>query len=185
MDEILVKGVRILTPHEYDMLLESIKKAVQRRRFLILFWSGARYAEFKRFWEHPEWYISSRNTIHLPESATSKAKRKQVERYIHPLPDLMREIIQEFHKDPEPPSIQTWNENLKRWAEKADLSPLGLSAKSTRKSIESWMIAAGVPVHEVYLRQGHNEMTSLRHYQGLHFTSMEKEEIQRRLTGFN
>jgi hypothetical protein len=57
MDEILVKGVRILTPHEYDLLLGSIKKAVQRRRFLIPFWSGARYAEFKRFWEHPEWYI--------------------------------------------------------------------------------------------------------------------------------
>ena len=95
----------------------------------------------------------------------------------------MGEILEQFFLDPKPSSLQTWDVNLKRWAEKANLNPNGISAKSTRKSIESWMIRAGMPVHEVYLRQGHDELTSLRHYQGLPFTNSELQEIKRRLSG--
>ena len=92
-----------------------------------------------------------------------------------------REIINQFHEDPSPPTRQTWNENLKRWAAKVNLSSVGLSAKTTRKSIESWMVVAGIPLNQIYLRQGHNELTSLMHYQGLHFNPGEKDEIKRRL----
>lgn len=184
MDSILVKKVRILTPDDYDKILAEIDKPYQRRRFLVLFWSGMRYAEFERFHNNPEWYIQSRNTIHLPEYAQRKVKRKQRDRYIHPLPELLQEIIVQFHKDPKPPTIQGWNQALKRWSKNAGLNPYGMSAKTTRKSIESWMIAAGVPENIVYLRQGHDRITSLQHYQGLPFTPTERAEIKRRLAGW-
>jgi hypothetical protein len=49
----------------------------------------------------------------------------------------MRELIQEFHKDPEPPSIQTWNENLKRWAENAGLSHIHMGfSNSIRLTVD-------------------------------------------------
>ena len=180
---ILVKNVRVFNPYEYDLYVSSIDKGYLRRRFLILFWSGMRYVEFQRFHAHPEWWDPSRKVIDLPAYAEKKTKRSQRQRYIHPLPDLIGEILEQFFLDPKPPTLQTWNANLKRWAEKAELNPIGLSAKSTRKSIESWMIRAGMPVHEVYLRQGHDELTSLRHYQGLPFTDSELQEIKRKLAG--
>lgn len=185
MDSIYVKKIQLFTPTTFDSMLDVIDKPLQRRRFLTMFWSGMRYAEFQRFHAHPEWYIKSRNAIHLPQHATKKAKRTQIERYVHPLPEMMREIIEPMFKDEKPPSLQTWNENLKRWAEHAGIDPTGISAKSTRKSIESWMIIAGVPLNVVYLRQGHDELTSLQHYQGLPFTPSEKDEIKRRLAGWS
>ncbi len=182
MDEILVKNVRVLTPMEYDTILQGIDDVQSRRRFLLLFWTGMRYKELQRFHSNPEWYLKKRNVIHLPGEAQKKKKRTQVERVIHPLPELLREIIQQFHDDPKPPTRQTWNENIKRWSRVNGISDKGMSAKTTRKSIESWMVVAGVPLNQVYLRQGHNELTSLIHYQGLHFTPSEKEEIKRRLS---
>ena len=183
MRPIHVNNVQILGPHEFDQITNHIEKSHNRRRFLILFWSGMRYAEFQRFHARPEWWDPSRKVIDLPANAEKKKKRSQLQRYIHPLPELIGELIDQFFLDPKPPTLQTWNANLKRWAEKADLDPMGLSAKSTRKSIESWMIRAGMPVHEVYLRQGHNELTSLRHYQGLPFTDTELQEIKKKLAG--
>lgn len=49
----------------------------------------------------------------------------------------------------------------------AGLSPYGLSVKTIRKTLESWMIAAGVLESSVCLRQGHDLLKSMRHYQGL------------------
>ena len=183
MKPIFVNKVRVFGPHEFDQFVSSIDKAYLRRRFLVLFWTGMRYVELQRFHPHSEWWDPARKVIDLPAYAEKKKKRSQRQRYIHPLPDLMGEILEQFFLDPKPSSLQTWDVNLKRWAEKANLSPNGISAKSTRKSIESWMIRAGMPVHEVYLRQGHDELTSLRHYQGLPFTNSELQEIKRRLSG--
>jgi len=46
------------------------------------------------------------------------------------------------------------------------------------------MVAAGIPLNIVCLRQGHDKLTSMNHYQGLPFTEAEKVEIQRRLAGW-
>ncbi|AEH59995.1 integrase family protein [Methanosalsum zhilinae DSM 4017] len=182
MESFFVKNTKILTPSEYNILLDDINNPIQRRRFLILFWSGMRYQEFLRFHNNPEWYLRKRNTIHLPVHSTKKMKRRQIERYIYPLPDLMSEIITQFFDDPKPPSLQGWNQNLKRWGAESGIDIKGLSAKSTRKSIESWLIVAGMPLNIVYLRQGHTELTSLKHYQGLPFTDTEKQEIKKMLS---
>jgi len=61
----------------------------------------------------------------------------------------------------------------------------GISAKTTRASIESWMVTAGMPLNVICLRQGHDHITSMNHYQGLPFTEAEKIEIKRRLAGWS
>jgi hypothetical protein len=44
------------------------------------------------------------------------------------------------------------------------------------------MLKAGIPEIEIYSRQGHDPITSLRHYQRLSFTDYEMRDIEKRLT---
>ena len=66
----------------------------------------------------------------------------------------------------------------------AGISPYGLSVKTTRKTVESWMISAGVVESTVCLRQGHDSLTSMRHYQGLAFSYDEIRDIKKQLTAW-
>jgi len=183
-EPILVKGVRVLGPNEIDALAGAISNDELRTIFDVCLWSGMRYIEIQRLYEHPEWWLSSRRTIHLPEAAQKKVKRKQLERYVHPVPQVLESELRYFFRGRKPPALQTWNENLNRWATRAEIDHVGISAKTTRKTIESWMVAAGVPLNVICLRQGHDSMTSMNHYQGLPFTESEKIEINKRLVGW-
>lgn len=184
IEPIRVNDTRILGPYELDIFRDSINKDYLTTIFDVCFWSGMRYVEVQRLHAHPEWWLKIRKTIHLPEEAQKKAKRKQLERYIHPIPPQLENVLNYFFKNKQPPSQSTWNENLLRWGERSGLDLEGLSSKTTRKSIESWMVAAGIPLNIVCLRQGHDKLTSMNHYQGLPFTEAEKIEIQRRLAGW-
>ena len=183
-EPILVNDVRVLGPYEMDLLREAIPKTYLKTIFDVCFWSGMRYVEVQRLHDHPEWWWKIRKTIHLPEKAQKKAKRKQLERYVHPIPAQLENVLDYFFSNKKPPSRSAWNENLLRWAERSELNPLGLSSKTTRKSIESWMITADIPINVICLRQGHDSLTSMMHYQGLPFTDGEKMEIKRRLAGW-
>lgn len=184
LEPIFVKGVRILSPNDFDKYVLSIDKPYHRTQFLINFWSGMRYVEFQRFYEHPEWYQKGRRLIHLPEISVLKQKRKILERNINPIPLQIEELIPYFHSGQKPPVNKVCNENYKRWAIKAGFDPKGFTTKMTRKTIESWMISAGVPVNTVCLRQGHDSLTSMKHYESNSFIDSEKDEIRRRLSGW-
>jgi hypothetical protein len=67
------------------------------------------------------------------------------------------------------------------WAETAGINPYGISAKTTRKTLESWCIVAGILESTVCLRQGHDSLTSMRHYQGLAFSDDEIQDIEKQL----
>jgi len=43
------------------------------------------------------------------------------------------------------------------------------------------MLKSGIPEIEIYLRQGHDPITSLKHYQSLSFTDYEPKDIKKRL----
>jgi len=43
------------------------------------------------------------------------------------------------------------------------------------------MLKSGSPEIEIYSRQGHNPITSLKHYQSLPFTDYELRDIKKRL----
>jgi hypothetical protein len=120
-----------------------------------------RYVEVLRLYDHKEWYNEKRNLIHLPESAQKKQKRRQLERTIHPLPSMFSYLLRDFWQASRPPQETTWNKNLQRWAVTACINPYGLSVKTTRKTLESWMIIAGIIESAVCLRQGHDSLTSI------------------------
>lgn len=55
-------------------------------------------------------------------------------------------------------------EDLRRWTLRAKLDPIGLSPKTTKKTWESWLVTSYPHIaYDVFLSQGHTEMTSVRH----------------------
>jgi len=176
-----VRDIRILTPNEYQLLLDNIPKRSHKALFELLMMTGMRYIEVQRLYDHPEWYNEKKNIVHLPQEAQLKVKRKQLERTIYPLPNEFKYIWQNFIEGSKPPEKCTWNQNLQRWAKNAGIEPYGISAKTTRKTIESWCIAGGVLESAVCLRQGHDNLTSMRHYQGLAFDDHELQDIRSKL----
>ncbi len=179
-----VKDIRILTPSEYLKLKENIPKDQHKTIFDILLITGMRYIEMFRLYENPSWYNEKRNIIHLPEQAQKKHKRRQLERTIHPLPSMFSYLLKDFWQGKKPALESTWNKNIQRWSKAAKIAPYGVSAKTTRKTIESWMVVAGVPESTVCLRQGHDSLTSMRHYQGLAFDDDEIRDIKKQLAAW-
>ncbi len=177
------KKTRILTPSEFDRFVSAWKKPDHVTIFETLFYTGLRFEEAKRLHKHPEWVEWVRNVIHLPQEAQRKKRRRQLERYVQIAPQVKSRLIMFFQLE-RIPTLAKWDEAMKRNAVRAGFDPTGFSAKTTRKTIESWMIVAGIPLTQICLWQGHTDLTSLRHYQNLAFTKEEREEIRKRLEGW-
>ena len=175
---------RILTPEEYDQFTSVMKNMRLKTIFEVMFYTGMRYVELQRLHVHPAWVLNGRGVIHLPFEAQKKVKRVQRERSIHIAPQI-RNLLPYFFKNEPPASIQAWIDWLRHTASKAGFSDgYGFGARITRKTIESWMVVAGIPLNQICLWQGHDSMTSMNHYQGLAFTDGEVLEIKRRLAGW-
>lgn len=170
--------IRILTVQEYQRLENAIPKDEYKRILKICFITGLRYIEIQRLFDNPEWYNKQRNIIHLASDGQRKHERTQKERTIHPLPSMFDDTMSFFFAGCRPPEQTSWNRDLQRWSRIAGIHPYGISAKTSRKSLESWMISAGIEVTSVCLRQGHDSLTSMRHYQGLAFSDSEQRDIE-------
>lgn len=178
-------AVRAFTPAEVDALKMAIKQQHHRTLFNILLWTGMRYVEAKRLHEHPEYVLRTRGYIDLPLDVERKleGKRTPPRRQI-PIPQQISGDLDIFFQNQAPPTIQVWGKNLKRWADQAGIGSEGVSPKSTRKTIESWMIVIDMPINKVCLRQGHDSVTSMGYYQNMAFTYDEIAEIKRRLASW-
>ncbi|KKG16013.1 integrase [Methanosarcina sp. 2.H.T.1A.6] len=172
-------GTKVLTVQEYDSFLQAIPES-KRTIFEINTITGLRYVELQRLYDNPAWYYKERNQIILPKEAQQKAKQKQIKRTIDKLPSTFPYIFKQFIEGHKPPERSSWNRNLERWSLKAGITPK-VGPKSPRKTIESWMLKCGIPEIEIFSRQGHDPVTSLRHYQSLSFTDYEMRDIQKRL----
>ena len=98
-----------------------------------------------------------------------------MERWVR-LNPLGREVVRNFLDLEKPlPSRHIWTQNLKRWAEGAGMDPKGLSAKTTRKTWESWLVHyyPGMIMH-ILNSQGHNAFTALNHYINTPFGAEDK-----------
>jgi len=175
--------IRILTPYDYDTFVANIDKDYLRTIFNLCFWSGMRYIEVQRLYDHPEWVLKERKNIYLPREAQQKVKRLAPERYV-PIPPQITGELAYFFKNMKPPVLKVWNDNLKRWAIKSGFDVMGISPKMTRASIESWMYQAGIETGKICQRQGHDKLTSLNHYMAIPFTEAEQIEIKKRLAGW-
>ncbi|OLE74583.1 hypothetical protein AUG19_08405 [archaeon 13_1_20CM_2_54_9] len=169
---ILKSGVRILRPVEYEQLREGAATLENQTRSDALLLTGLRYIEAQRLQTNPKW-VDGR-FIHLPPSAQRKAKRQQRERWVR-LSSKGASLLPYFFKTKPLPIWKGWTQNMERWATKAGLDPAGLGPKTLRKSWESWLVASYPErVLEVFLSQGHTQMTALSHYLGLPFTQGDK-----------
>ena len=183
MPQPIIKGtVRILRPSEYEKLREGAETLDNQTRLDGLLLTGLRYVEADRLQEHPDW-VDGR-FVHLPEYAQKKVKRKQRERWIR-LSSKGVSILPYFFKSKPLPNWKGWTQNLQRWAERAGLDPKGLGPKTTRKSWESWLVSSYPDrVLEVFLSQGHTQMTALSHYLNLPFTSSDKANMVEWVSGW-
>jgi len=173
-------GTKVLTVEEYDTFIKYIPEK-KRVIFEVNTITGLRYIELQRLHDHPEWYYKNRNQIILPEEAQKKVKQKQVKRTIDRLPSTFHYMFKDFIESPVLPDRIAWNRSLLVYSKKAGIEPkIGL--KTPRKTIESWMLKSGINEYEIYSRQGHDPVTSLRHYQSLSFTDYELRDIKKRLT---
>lgn len=170
---IIKSGVRILRPSEL-LILRKVLKPEQQILVDSLLLTGMRYEELLRFREHEEWLDS--NSIHLPEWAQRKVKRRQLERWIRlsirgkaTVPNLFLVRV---------PTRSAFDHSLKRWVWRAysrlQLDPTKISAKTFGKTWDSWLMSYFDKAEYVYLSQGHNQMTSLRHYLGIPFTDEDR-----------
>jgi integrase len=173
-------GSKVLNVQEFDNFVLQIPKRY-KTIFELNVITGLRYIELQRFYDNPKWYSESRNQIILPPEAQKKVKQKLIKRTIDKLPSTFSYIFKDFINGCRPPDRTSWNRDLARWSMKAGIDPK-VSPKTPRKTIESWMLKAGIPEIEIYSRQGHDPVTSLKHYQSLSFTDYEMRDIQKRLT---
>ena len=173
-------GTKVLTVEEYDKFRQAIPES-KRVIFEVNTITGLRYVELQRLYDNPAWYYMERNQIILPKDAQQKVKQKQIKRTIDKLPSTFQYIFKQFTEGCKPPERSSWNRDLARWSENAGISPK-VGPKTPRKTIESWMLKSGIPEIEIYSRQGHDPITSLRHYQSLSFTDYEMRDIKRKLT---
>lgn len=173
--------IRILTVDEYQKLEEAIPKDEHKTISKVLFITGMRYIELQRLFDNPSWYNKQRNIIHIPAEGQRKHKRIQRERTIHPLPSMFADTMKLFFSGCRPPHESSWNRNLQRWAKIAGINPYGISVKTSRKSLESWLVTAGIEVSTICLRAGHDSLTSMNHYQGLAFSDSERRDIEDQL----
>ncbi|RPJ73286.1 MAG: site-specific integrase [Alphaproteobacteria bacterium] len=179
-DLVTSDGTKVLTVEEYDRFVKAIP-AKFKPIFEVSTITGLRYIELQRLHRNPLWYFQDRNQIILPKEAQKKVKQNAPKRTIDKLPATFPYLIRAFLEGRRPPERTTWWDNLSRWSEKAKIEPK-VGPKTPRKTIESWMLKAGIPEIEIYSRQGHDPVTSLRHYQSLSFTDYEMREIEKRLT---
>lgn len=173
-------GSKVLNVEEFDKFLLAMPKRYKTIYELNTI-CGMRYVELQRLYDNPKWYKEDRNQIILPPEAQKKIKQKLIKRTIDKLPSTFSYIFKDFINGVRPPDRTSWNRDLARWSAKAGIEPK-VSPKSPRKTVESWMLKAGIPEIEIYSRQGHDPVTSLKHYQSLSFTDYEMRDIQKRLT---
>lgn len=180
---ILRYGVRILRPKEYESLLNHCKKPHHRTMLQALLYTGMRYIELQRFQKYPSWFDGE--FIHLPRMADRKVMRTQHERFVR-LNQAGRMAVEYFLRMKEPlPAYQNWRDNMRRWGEHAGLNPQGLGVKTTRKTLESWLIFYYPErMVQVTQSQGHNVITSVEHYLSMPFNEVDKVQMKSYIEGW-
>jgi integrase len=122
-----------------------------------------RYKELKLFAEHPEWFHFNRKIIIIPKNYT----KTKDERKVNLTPQFSEMLYYFLHGGHrlKYSVYQSWSQNLRRWAALAGVEHSeDLSAGSTRKAWESWLIESGCSLSRILASQGHDMNTSMKHY---------------------
>ncbi|MCK4364975.1 MAG: hypothetical protein KAW45_02885 [Thermoplasmatales archaeon] len=83
------------------------------------------------------------------------------------------------------PDWQGWKDNLKRWAVKGGISDEKIGVKTTRKTIESWLLALYPTEYvKITLSMGHTPTTAMAHYIALGFVKDDVRDMEEYLSGW-
>ncbi len=172
---------RILRPSEYEMLRKGAGKIENQTNLDACLLLGARYIECQYIQNNPSSFDG--NFITIPEE--KKVERTASERWIR-LNDKGKTILPYFFTNKvKLPSPQAWRLDMQRWAVNADLDPVGLSPRTLRKTLESWLVYYYPnAIHLIFLSQGHTELTALKHYMNLPFVDQDKADMKRWIEGW-
>ena len=175
---------RILRPSEY-IKLRAEARPFYRALFDVALLTGMRIVELKLFLENPNWFDGT--FIHLPRVAIRKQKATVTQRWIH-LSIKGRTVIENLHRSinhEDIPTEQGLIKYLKACAGRAGIGPEGINMNMFRKTYESWLISSYPErKEEVFLSQGHNSFTALRHYINLQFTENDRIEMKEYVDGW-
>ena len=174
LEPIIKEGVRIFRPREYELLTKAIPKIENKTKFDFLLFTGLRYKEGKVLFSNPKLFNGTSIKI-----KSGKAKAKVKERWVKLNKDGVIATRYFLRDEKGLPAYSTWVEDLERWCKYAGIDDEGMSVKTTRKTWESWLILTHPEkTFDICLSQGHDELTSLRHYTNLPFNKEEKEHIK-------
>ena len=175
---------RILRPDEY-VKLRTEAKPFYRSLFDAALLTGMRVVEMKLFLQNPDWFDGT--FIHIPRIAIKKQKATVTQRWVH-LSIKGRTIIENLHRSinhDDIPTEQGLIKYLKACAERAGIGSAGINMKMFRKTYESRLISSYPErKEEVFLSQGHNSLTALRHYVNLLFTESDRMEMKEYVDGW-
>lgn len=190
-----VAGSRVLTPAEANAIRSVISKPSSRALFDLMIYTGLRFSEVRQLAESPVIFDEERRRLYI-RSTKPKAKVKAPERGVV-LGDRGLAAVRSFLATGAkvPASVSAWQQNLIRWAAAAGLAPLptattpsnptGITVRTSRKSWESWLLAACPDrIVQITLSQGHSETVALRHYLSAAWTDDEIEAIRLEVAGW-
>lgn len=188
-----VAGSRVLTPAEADAIRSVISKPSSKALFDLMLYTGLRFSEVRQLAETPAIFDEERRRLYI---RSTKAKANGPKRDVV-LGDRGRAAVRIFLDlgAKVPASVSAWQQNLIRWADLAGLAPLptattagnrtGITARTTRKTWESWLLAAcPAEITRITLSQGHSETVALRHYLSAAWTEDEIEAIRLEVAGW-
>jgi len=142
---------------------------------------GGRYLEDVRIQNNPKWYDGEK-FVHITEH---KAKRIAPNRAIRLSNRGINTIEHFFNNGKKLPSVQHFDKKIKEWSNLAGLGTEGVSARSLRKTWESWLFTY-FPNHVTTIcsSQGHNELTSFQSYTNTGFTDEDVSKMKEWIDGW-
>ena len=176
--------VRIWRPDELDKLIKAIPKPEYRTMFEFTLYTGMRYIESQLIKDYPELFEDK--YIHLiPGIAAKKPKCTIKDRYVKLNPVGIKVAEDYFKLKKKLPNINTWRENVTRWCKLAKIDSNYISVKSSRKTWESYLMSIyPLKRDEIFISQGHSELTALKSYINLPFTESNKDGMIKYVAGW-
>ena len=178
-----VEFYRMLKPYEVRKIIEVIPKPEYQMSFKTAVYTGMRYKELRLFAEHKEWFNYKRKIIIIPKKFTKTKSERKIN-----LTPAFAELLYYFLQKNNlvyPQAYQSWTDDLRRWAKNAGIENyMDLSAGTTRKTWESWLIESGHTISKILASQGHNFNTSCQHYYNNDVTPEEREEMKKETAGW-
>lgn len=190
--------IRVLKPSEYKLIRQQTKNLDSEFLLELLLNTGMRYSEIVRLIKNinenidknhkinndKTWFRKEDKKIDLPTIATKTGRARSVSLTPN-FTNIMDYHIRRGGKI-YIPTYQGMNQNLRRWAKKAEIDrPQIIGIRTFRKTWESWLVLSDKNWGRILNSQGHKDTIALQHYISLkEFKETDKEEIKEYVAGW-